>query len=290
MKYVCACLRKQCFLKHGNKRYGKCCCINIMFMSFMFIGIVCLCLSVFCPGDSLTVHAAGEALRRPLIQTTTFQDQYEGMVRYGGTALHALEEADVISAYENVKTGIVQINAGNLYGSGVIWEMNEKEIVIISNKHLLEDWGEDGSIIFWNGRTSGGKLLKLSQKYDLGFLKVEVNDLGYEELISLKEVKREDTAYSRLKAGDVIFTAGSADGAGENMYEASVASPSWYIEEFDSYMLYGFGFAKPGMSGGGTFDAYGNFVGMLSGGTGGDETVSLPVTAILEEYGEPAGE
>lgn len=44
------------------------------------------------------------------------------------------------------------------------------------------------------------------------------------------------------------------------------------------------------MSGGGTFDAYGNFVGMLSGGTGGDETVSLPVTAILEEYGEPAVE
>lgn len=286
MKYVCAYLRKQCFLKHGNKGHGKWCNINFMFINLMFISLMFMCIAEFCPGDSLAAHAAGEKLRRPLIQTTTFQDQYEGMVRYGGTVLHALESADVTSAYENVKAGIVQINTGKLYGSGVIWEMDEKEVVIISNKHLLEGWGEDGSITFWNGRTCGGKLLRLSQKYDLGFLKVEVKDLSYEELISLKEVKREDKPYRRLKAGDTIFTVGSADGAGANMYEAAVASPSWYIEEFDSYMLYGFGFAKPGMSGGGTFDAYGNFVGMLSGGTGGDETASLPITSILEEYRE----
>ncbi|NLL77532.1 MAG: trypsin-like peptidase domain-containing protein [Clostridiales bacterium] len=251
------------------------------YMKFYLKNLICLCLTASCGEFSVTVYAQEH---RPLIQTTTFQDQYEGMVCYDGTVLHALEKADIKRAYENVKAGIVKISTGNFYGSGVIWEMNEKEIIIISNKHLLENWQEDGCITFWNGITSGGRIVKLSSLYDLGFLKVDIKDLAYEDLISLKEVKKDETAYAGLKAGDAVFHVGSADGAGENMYEGTVASPFWYIKEFDSYMLYGFGFGKPGMSGGGTFDAYGNFVGMLTGGTDTDETASLPITSILEEY------
>lgn len=245
---------------------------------------ICLCLAVFFGSFHLTAYGAGEKMHRPLIQTTTFQDQYEGMVYCGGLVPPVLTKADVKQAYENVREGIVRVNAGNFYGSGVIWEMNEKEIIIISNKHLLVNWTDNSSVAFGNGKTAEGEILKLSDTYDLGFLRLDIGEFRYEELIGLKEARRDAEAYAVLEAGDVIFCAGSADGTGENMYEGTVASPLWYIEEFDSYMLYGFGFAKPGMSGGGTFDAYGRFVGMLTGGTSGDETASLPVTAILEEY------
>ena len=57
-------------------------------------------------------------------------------------------------------------------------------------------------------------------------------------------------------------------------------------EEFGAYMIYGYGYARAGMSGGGTFDAKGNFVGMISGGTAESETASVPLICIEEAYAE----
>lgn len=249
----------------------------------IFAGIV-FCLILYGITPLVMVSARQDNIRRPLIQTTTFRDEYEGMVSYGGTYIRALDYADIEEAYERVKSGIVKINTSRLHGSGVIWELNEAEIVIASSAHLLTDWDTDSYIMFGNGTIVSGEIMLLSESYDLGFLKIGIDELTYEELVGCRQVGREVIAYETLQDGDAVFSVGSSDGVALDRYEATVASAHWYIKEFDSYMLYCFGYAKPGMSGGGTFDTYGNFLGMLSGGTGGGETVSLPVTVMKKEY------
>ena len=47
-------------------------------------------------------------------------------------------------------------------------------------------------------------------------------------------------------------------------------------------MIYNYCKAKGGMSGGGTFDEHGHYIGMVTGGYD-DETASLPLSIILEE-------
>lgn len=249
---------------------------------FLKMGMVFFLL--LCQGQEMTAYAADEGYSGHLIQATTFWEEYEGMVSFGGTQMEILAAADTAKAYENVREGIVQIHAGAYYGSGVIWEMDENKIVVISNRHLLSGFDQTGRITFYGGATTGGKLLGLCDTCDLGFVRVEAADVPGFELTALREVRRDDAAYRRMKKGDTVFTAGSADGVGNDMYEGSVADPWFYIEDFDAYMLYCTGYGKPGMSGGGTFDAFGNFVGLLTGGTAGNETASVPVQVILKEY------
>ena len=69
-------------------------------------------------------------------------------------------------------------------------------------------------------------------------------------------------------------------------FKGSIGDMWRYIEEFGAYMIYGYGYARAGMSGGGTFDAKGNFVGMISGGTAESETASVPLICIEEAYAE----
>lgn len=221
----------------------------------------------------------------PLIQTTTFEEEYKSGVHIGKMAVIPLEEPDVEEAYGRVRRGIVKINAGGLYGSGVIWEMNENEILIISSRHLIEGWNAESTITYSSGMKTGGELMKLSAEYDLGVIRVSRDLFTYEELTRLGAITGGPEAYNGMRAGDTLFVAGSADGAGENMYEGTFESGWWYMEEFDCHMILGFCYAKAGMSGGGIFDAYGNFIGLMSGGTGGDEIAGLPVTIIMEECG-----
>ena len=56
----------------------------------------------------------------------------------------------------------------------------------------------------------------------------------------------------------------------------------------DAYMLYGHGYARTGMSGGGIFDGYGNLIGMITGGTLRNEIAGVPLNDIVEAYEEIA--
>ena len=49
-------------------------------------------------------------------------------------------------------------------------------------------------------------------------------------------------------------------------------------------MLYAKGETIPGMSGGGVFDAYGNYLGMLTGATLQNELAAVPAETITKEY------
>ncbi|MCM1251525.1 MAG: serine protease [Clostridium sp.] len=229
-----------------------------------------------------------------LIQTVTEKDIFEGLLAYGFLECRILETDDCEAAYENVKDGIVLLRMQNAYGSGVVFEMTPERIVIATNKHVLEYW-EDGIsyVQFPQGYFTEARLLAVSGEYDIGFLTVDCAQFDYSQLEQIRYVHYDEEAYQALTTGDAMFCAGAGDPLSAqttaDFFQGSIGDTWRYIEEFEEYMLYGYGYAREGMSGGGSFDAKGNLIGIISGATMSGETASVPLPLIIETY-ESIGE
>ncbi|MBD5520239.1 MAG: trypsin-like peptidase domain-containing protein [Lachnospiraceae bacterium] len=259
-------------------------------------------ISIFAEDAASPISVCAEDTAPPhLIQTVSEQDIYESMLALGLLESKVLPTGDSEKAYENVKACVVSVNMGNAHGSGVIWEMTSEQTIIVTNKHVLEYWDEQTSYVgFPQGYVVDAKVLGTSDEHDVGFLVMENDQFSYEELEKLRYVRKDMDAFQALESGDEMFCMGAESSAsshdkptnsdGESYYIGSIGDMNRYIDEFGEYMIYGLGFAKPGMSGGGTFDAKGNFIGMISGGTGADETASVPLDVIIEEYDKVVGE
>lgn len=245
-------------------------------------------------GRSITVCAEEPFIPRSvphLIQTVSEKDIYEGMLALGFLEAPVLETEDCEAAYENVKGCIVQIHMKDAYGSGVVWEMTSTQIIIVTNKHVLAYWSDETDYVhFPQGYSAKARLMGTSAEYDIGFLCVDCLEFDYQELEQLRYVHDDMEVYQSLQTGDAIFCIGAdavvSTESTANFYQGSIGDTWRYIEEFDEYMLYGYGYAREGMSGGGTFDAKGNFIGMLAGATMEGETASVPLPLIVEAYGK----
>ncbi|MCH5259734.1 MAG: trypsin-like peptidase domain-containing protein [Lachnospiraceae bacterium] len=235
---------------------------------------------------SLPAHAQG--LPPHLIQTVTDRDIYEGMLELGFLVTPVLETPDCGLAYENVKNCVVRVQMGNAHGSGIIWEMTPEEIVIVTNKHVLDYWNEKNSYVHFLGEYDvDAQILGVSKQYDIGFLTVDSGQFNYMELQELRSARADLDVYAELEQGDLMFSIDSGSKTeSAQYYEGTVEDTHLYIEDFEAYMLYGHGFAKAGMSGGGTFDGRGFLIGMTTGGTLQNETAGVPLPDIMEAYEE----
>jgi len=250
-----------------------------------------LCLFCALSAIALPLRVRAEGPQAPhLIQTVTEQDIFEGELALGFLESPVLTSGDCSTAYENVKNCIVRIHMGNAYGSGVVFQITPENIIIVTNKHVLSYWDEAVSYVqFPQGYFTQARILGTSGEHDIGFLAVDNEEFDYRELEQLRYVHWDMDGYQAMQAGDAIFCAGAgdemeADGT-DSFYQGSVGDMYYYIEDFGEHMIYGYGYAREGMSGGGTFDSYGNFIGMISGATMSGETASVPLPVILEAYG-----
>jgi len=210
-----------------------------------------------------------------------------GLVHLGLLRTEDNYSGNMSQSIQNVMPAVVQIRTGNLLGSGMILEVGEDTALIVSNRHQLA--GQEFSVIkMYNGAEVSGRRLYLSSEYDLGFVMADISRLSYESRGRLRSISVSGSCNERLDRGTEIFLVGSTDGVACNIYEGIVADPLYYFDEFGSYMIYNYCKAKAGMSGGGTFDEHGHCVGMITGGHD-DETASLPVQNILEEWNKLEG-
>lgn len=235
-----------------------------------------------------TVQAKEASLPPHLIQSVNDQDIYEGLVALGLLECETLKEADLPQAYEMVKDCVVRVNMGNAYGSGVIWRFTNDSVVIATNGHVLEYWDDTlGFIYFSKGYFVDARVLGVSDVYDVGFLVVDKEELGYGALGSLCHVSIDAKIYENLSSGDALFSVGSGREIGDLEYhEGTMENKMKYIEDFNNEMLYGHGYARAGMSGGGVFDGYGHFIGMLTGGTQRNEIAAVPLPAVEKAWEE----
>ena len=233
------------------------------------------------------LYASAKGTQTPhLIQTVTEQDIFEGMLSLGLLECRVLETNDCEAAYENVKECIVQLHMRNAYGSGVIWEITPEQIIIVTNKHVLDYWEDEiGYVQFPQGYFTGAEILAVSEEYDVGFLSVSNTEFDYRELEQIRNAHHDAELYQTLCSGDDMFCVGAAD-AVTIFFQGSIADTWRYIEEFEENMLYCYGYAREGMSGGGSFDGKGNLIGIISGATMTGETASVPLPIIIEAYEE----
>lgn len=232
------------------------------------------------------VHA--EDLPPHLIRTVTEQDIYEGMLALGYLETPVLETEDCSRAYDNVKDCVVRIQMGKAHGSGIIWEITSDRIIIVTNRHVLAYWKEEnGYVHFPQGFDVDAQILGVSERFDVGFVAVDCEQLTFEMLKEIRSAHIDEAEYERLGPGDSMFLIdpGSA-GETEQYYEGSVEDPNRYIEDFNAHMLYGYCYARAGMSGGGTFDGRGFLIGMTTGGTPRNETASVPLPDLIAAYEE----
>lgn len=250
--------------------------------------------------DETDTEDRDETVNMPphLIQTVTEKDIFESMLELGFLESKVLEKADCEKAYENVKACIVNVSMGNAHGSGVVWDITPEQTIIATNRHVLEYWNSVVSYVhFPQGYYLDAKVLAASKNHDVGFLAIDNDEFEYRELENLRFVCKDIDVFEEMQIGDEIFCLGAQSSkeindntinegvqSADNFYIGSIGDMNRYIDEFGEYMIYGLGYAKPGMSGGGTFDAKGNFIGMISGGTAGAETASVPLPVIIEEY------
>ena len=90
---------------------------------------------------------------------------------------------------------------------------------------------------------------------------------------------------------DMIEYLGAGKEEDEMIFQEAVLEDTGrYIETFGGKMLYGRGFAREGMSGGGIFDGRGRLIGLLAGGTYQNEIAGVPVDQVAEAYREIAGD
>ena len=233
------------------------------------------------------VCAEGLPLPR-LIQTVTEQDIYEGMLALGYLETPVLETEDCERAYENVKNCVVRIQMGKAHGSGIIWELSPETIVIATNKHVLDYWRDENSFVhFPQGFDVNARILGTAKMLDVGFVVVDCGQFTYEELQTIRYACVDEAVYESLGQGTEMFLADAGSMEHEaQYYVGTVVDPYRYIAEFDACMLYGYGIARAGMSGGGTFDGRGFLIGMTTGGTMQNETAGVPLPDIMAAYDE----
>ena len=237
----------------------------------------------------LEVQAAQEYTMPPhLIQSVSEQDIYEGMLALGMLECQVLEEPDLERVCENIKNCVVRIDMGNAYGSGIVWKLTPDRVVIATNRHVLDYWRDvDSYVYFPQGYYVDAYILGVSGRQDVGFLAVDNSQFLYRELEGLRYVSEDVHIHERLAKGDGMVCAGSGPEEGEMLfYEGVVEDTRRYIADLDAYMLYGHGFARTGMSGGGIFDGYGHLIGMITGGTLRNEVAGVLLDDIVEAYEE----
>ncbi len=254
----------------------------------LFLAAVSLAIVLLRWESPMAVVAKEPDLPPHLIQSVTEQDIFEGMLALDMLETDTLEETDCEQAYELVKDCVVRVEMGNAYGSGIVYRITPERIIIVTNAHVLDYWKDESSFVYFTeGYYASATKLGCSARYDVGFLAVDNGYFTYEELETMCYAVVDETIYDTLQEGESLFSVGADKELSDLVsYEGTLVDTSRYIEEFDNNMLYARGFAKEGMSGGGTFDGKGHLIGMISGGTGQGETASVPLPDMIEAYEE----
>ncbi len=213
------------------------------------------------------------------------------------------ESENLAGVLQEKASGVmVQIVNGNLLGSGVIFWMDKEQVVIVTAAHVLEgvkaQKGDevlvrteelkiklvDGTVLAQgNGADDGLWNVRLSQTSDIGFIILPTKAIGEESLALCRYVVVDKKAFDELEVDDIILVMGSREEVAGNAYEGRLTEPWIYVEDYGQYMMIGRTYAKPGMSGGGVFDMYGRFIGILSGADEQGNLAIVPLSLVLAE-------
>ena len=174
---------------------------------------------------------------------------------------------------------IVQVEAGNLKGSGVIYTQTSEFLIVATAAHVLTQNAADITVTFSDDFMVSTYSYYMSASSDLAFINVPLVSIPDKHLKKYIPVQVDKAAFDAIQSGDeVMFLATDSTCTGTVL-------ENWiYVEDFAQYMLLMQGDIEPGMSGGGVFDIKGNFLGILCGESEKGEVAAVPLSIIEAEY------
>jgi len=216
-------------------------------------------------------------------------------------------EKDALTLEKELKFSVVQIFCGSYSGSGVVWEVTDKEVRIISAGHLLEK-AETCDVMVCQGITYQARVEKILEDCDIGFAVFSAETLK-EDQVELTAVLRSSRGAEELVRGEGLAVYGSMDCVAGNFVEgyliaAETESKLPDYEKEQTLLIGGIrrevteigseetgietkeastggeeapGLIDSGMSGSGVFDKQGCLLGILTGGDGKDQFAAVPV-------------
>ncbi len=178
----------------------------------------------------------------------------------------------------------VMVTAGESHASGVIIDINDERIAIVTAGHLMQGY-DQGIITFYTGNAGFGNVRFISENPDICILEFERKYLDEGLVKELSSSAYDLKHYEDLAVDDMVYLVGSAISAGSNATVGKVAAKDFYVDDFDDRMLYLYTDVMAGMSGCGVYDGSGYLVGILAGGNDSGEAVCVSLPEILEHGG-----
>lgn len=178
---------------------------------------------------------------------------------------------------------MVQLEAGQLLGSGVIFGAEEGILRIVTAGHVLAEAEKGVKVTFADGWETQSSDFTVWEQWDLALVYVPLELISSKRLEGYMAANVEKDAYDGLQAGDGCIVMGSRTGVAEEAYEGVVLEPWIYMEDYGQYMMWVQAYGQPGMSGGGVFDRQGRFLGILSGVNEDGEWAAVPLAVLLSQ-------
>ena len=112
-------------------------------------------------------------------------------------------------------------------GSGIIVSKNDKELLILTNNHVIEG-AEELSVQFVNEKSVDATVKGTSERKDVAVISVKLSDLDKETIESIKIATLGDS--SKLKVGNGIIAIGNALGYGQSVTTGVVSALNREVE------------------------------------------------------------
>ncbi len=189
---------------------------------------------------------------------------------------------DVSEVVENVMPSIVAITSKTLIssgkfgpnffgedqysegaGSGIIISKSDKELMILTNNHVIEGANEL-SVQFINEKSYDAKVVGTSERKDIAVISVSLSDIDSDTLNNIKIATLGDS--NELKVGNGIIAIGNALGYGQSVTTGVVSALNREvsIDNYTNKMIQLDAAINGGNSGGALLNSHGEVIGINS--------------------------
>lgn len=168
--------------------------------------------------DGCVSEGAGEADKKPFTS--------EAGMTEGGSSEEA--ELDWTTLEEMLRPSILRITCGGYAGSGVVWEITEEEVRVVSSGHLLK-YGETCEVECYAGIYYEAKVERVLEDCDIGFAVFPVKALQEDE-IELTAVKPCERSAEELVRGEDLAVYGSMDCAAGNFVKGYLIEAEYEMQ------------------------------------------------------------
>lgn len=203
-----------------------------------------------------------------------------------------MEDMKMQIVYQLARRSVVKVVVKDSVGSGIVWKIDDENIVVVSSRHLLMK-DVKAKVTFCNEESAVAEIIGYSQQYDVGFLKIDCEKVTANVLRDIYEAVPVEYEVDGAESADrpVLQIGADINGDKEHFSTGSILGVG-FEPVFNTNVLKTKCYSKAGMSGGGVFDAGGRFLGMISGGAVAEDaevreaeiSYSLPVGLIADEY------